>query len=213
MRTILFVVLCAIVSICTAQDIHIEDKEFSSLINAVKLLHNPNAENCNRAKQILMDDVKWTLMDELKDQNNAECILTRKMKRFNLTSIINGVLSERYGKADVPGHFLNGEDSRYNYSLIEKGIKAKKKAKYTFKGRVGKQDFVIIPCDPQSTKLSIKFSKGTTTLKTVQKKDSDGIIYLHIDSKLKGSESITMEIENKSEGNVAIAILNHNTRK
>ena len=134
------------------------------------------------------------------------------MKRFGLVPILTDALTDRYGKNMSRGDFLNGEDPRFDYSLIEKGIKAKKKVKYTFQGRVGKQDFIIILCDPTSI-LSIKFSKGSSDLKTVQQKSKDGCIYLRIDAKLKSIDKITLEIENKSNNNVAIAILNHNTRK
>ena len=187
------------------------DKELKNFVDAVVSLRQ--SDRVNSVKTVLRNNKQWTLMDELKDQNNAECILTKKMKRFNLVPIINGVLTERYGN-NIPGDdFLNGEDPRFNYSLIEKGIRAKKKVKYTFHGRVGKQDFVVVPCDPSSTNLVIKFSKGSTPLKTVQKKDKDGTFYLHIDTKLKSTDKITLEIDNKSNVNVAVAILNHNTRK
>ena len=187
------------------------DKELKDFVDAVVSLRQ--SDKVNSVKAVLKNSKKWTLMDELKDQNNAECILTKKMKRFNLVPLINGVLTERYGNNIAGKDFLNGEDPRFSYSLIEKGIKAKKKVKYTFQGRVGKQDFVVIPCDPSSTNLTIKFSKGNSPLKTVQKKDKDGTLYFHIDAKLKSTDKITLEIENKSNVNVAVAILNHNTRK
>jgi hypothetical protein len=212
MRRVIIILTLFCVVMSHAQDYQVEDKELASLVEVVKTLRDPSKTNYNKAKQLLSADEKWTLMDELKDQNNAECLLTKKMKRFNLTTIINGVLTERYGKADVPGHYLNGEDSRFSYSLIEKGIKARKKVKYTFQGRVGKQDFVIIPCDSTSL-FSIRLLKNDSPLKVVQKKSKDGGIYLHLDAKLKSTDKVTLEIENKSNSNVAIAILNHNTRK
>ena len=190
----------------------ITDKGLRAFVDAVVMLRQSNTTNEKSTKAVLTKDKKWTLMDELKDSNNNECWLTKKMKRFNLVPILTEVLTERYGKNISRGDFLNGEDPRFNYSLIEKGIKAKKEVRYTFQGRVGKQDFVIIPCDP-TTVLSIKFSKGSFALKTVQQKDKDGCVYLHIDAKLKSTDKITLEIENKSNNNVAIAILNHNTRK
>ena len=194
-----------------AQEIKI-DKKLKTLVDAVVLLRQNDDANANSLNEVLKQNREWTSMDELHDQNNAECILTKRVRRFCINPIINGAQIERYGKNISRGDFLNGEDSRFNYSLIEKGIKAKKKVKYTFQGRVGKQDFVIIPCDPASV-LSIKFSKGASPLKTVQQKDKNGCIYLHINAKLKATDRITLEIENKSDNNVAIAILNHNTRK
>lgn len=205
---LLISIVCAIA--LQAQEVQI-DKELKNFVDAVVSLRQSG--KVNSAKIVLEQNKQWTLMDELLDQNNAECILTKKMKRFNLVPIINGVLTERYGNNIPGGDFLNGEDPRYNYSLIEKGIKAKKKVKYTFQGRVGKQDFVFVPCDPSSTNLTIRISKGNSLLKTVQKKDKDGTVYLHIDTKLRSDDKITLEIENKSNVNVAIAILNHNTRK
>ena len=188
------------------------DKNLKIFVDAVVSLRQNSNDKINSAKTTLKNNKAWTVMDELKDGNNSECWLTKKMSRFNLVPILTEVLTERYGKNISRGDFLNGEDPRFNYSLIEKGIKAKKKVKYTFQGRVGKQDFVIIPCDPTSI-LSIKFSKGASPLKTVQQKDKNGCIYLHINAKLKATDRITLEIENKSDNNVAIAILNHNTRK
>ena len=186
------------------------DKELKNLVDAVASLRQ--GDKVNSVITVLRNNKQWTLMDELKDQNNAECVLSKKMKRFGFVPILTDVLTDRYGKNMSRGDFLNGEDPRFDYSLIEKGIKAKKKVKYTFQGRVGKQDFVIIPCDLTSI-LSIKFSKGSSDLKTVQQKSKDGCIYLRIDTKLKSTDKVTLEIENKSNNNVAIAILNHNTRK
>lgn len=204
-----FLVFCILTM--QAQGIII-DKGLTAFVDAVVLLRQSNTTNEKKTKAVLTKDKKWTLMDELKDANNNECWLTKKMKRFNLVPILTEVLTERYGKNLSRGDFLNGEDPRFDYSIIEKGIKAKKKVKYTFQGRIGKQDFVIIPCDP-TTVLSIKFSKGSSALKTVQQKGKDGCFYLHIDAKLKSTDKITLEIDNKSNNNVAIAILNHNTRK
>ena len=187
------------------------DKDLKIFVDAVVSLRQ--SDKVNSVKTVLSNNKQWTLMDELKDQNNAECILTKKMKRFNLVPIINGVLTERYGN-NIPGcDFLNGEDPRFNYSIIEKGIKAKKKVRYTFQGRVGKQNFVFVPYDSSSTKLVIKFSKGSSPLKTIEKKGKDSIVYFHIGTKLKSTDKITLEIDNKSNVNVAVAILNHNTRK
>lgn len=188
------------------------DKNLKIFVDAVVSLRQNSNDKINSAKTTLKNNKAWTVMDELKDGNNSECWLTKKMSRFNLVPILTQVLAERYGKNISRGDFLNGEDPRFNYSLIEKGIKAKKKVKYTFQGRVGKQDFVIIPYDPTSI-LAVKFSKGSSSLKAIQQKDKEGCIYLHIGAKLKSTDKITLEIENKSSNNVAIAILNHNTRR
>ena len=218
MKWIIFSLLaCLSVAPIQAQSIKI-DKELQSLVDAVVSLRQTDCSKktvaTNAATASLSADEKWTPMDELKDQSNGECLLTKKMARFNLNPIINGILADRVGKNIVPGHYLNGEDSRYNYSIIEKGIKAKKKVKYNFKGRVGEQDFVIIPYNPDlSTNISISIFKGSTNLKPTIQRGNDGCIYLHTNTKLKPTDQITLEIENKSDANIAIAILNHNTRK
>ncbi len=206
---IFFALLC--MAVLQAQEVKI-DKELKNFVDAVLLLRQGNTTNRNTVKATLNKNTQWTLMDELKDENHGECFLSKKMKRFNLNPIIASLLTSKYGKNHSRGDFLSGEDPRFNFSMIEKGIQAKRNVKYTFKGRVGKQDFVIIPCDPDAD-LNIKLSKGNSPLKTVQQRTADGCIYLHSKTKLKSTDQITLEIENKLNSDVSIAILNHNTRK
>lgn len=165
---LLFLQICAIT--LQAQNVKI-DKELKNLVDNVVSLRQSDQAKTKIVIANLKQNKKWTLMDELRDQNNGECFLTRKMKRFNLVPILTGILTERYGKNISRGDYLKGEDFRFNYSLIEKGIKAKKKVRYTFQGRVGQQDFVFIPCDPQSANISIKLTKGSSTLKTTGQRD------------------------------------------
>lgn len=208
------VVLCS--TMLHAQEIKI-DKELRSLIDAVISLRQPDSlkkvSAINAVKLHLSGDMKWRLMDELRDQNNGECFLPKKMKHFGINPIINGVMTARKGRSKVPGHMLKGESSQYDYSLIEKGITAKKKVKYTLKGREGKQDFVIIPYMQSTDDISAKVSNEAANLKYSVRKDKDGCIYLHINSKLKRTDNVTLEIENKSNTNAAVTIINHNTRK
>lgn len=207
-----FAIAC--MNFLNAQEIQI-DKELKSLVDAVVKLRQTDSKESARQSvtSLLSKDKSWTMMDELKDKNGGECLLTKKMKRFQLNPILTQILEKRYGKNTSRGDFLNGEEANFNYSLIEKGIKAKGKVRYTFKGRAGKQYFVILPCDASSAALKIKLLKGSKDLKPTINRGKDGIYYIQTSTNLKASEEITLEIENNSNVNVAIAILNHNTRK
>lgn len=106
-----FLVFCILTM--QAQGIII-DKGLTAFVDAVVLLRQSNTTNEKKTKAELTKDKKWTLMDELKDANNNECWLTKKMKRFNLVPILTEVLTERYGKNLSRGDFLNGEDPRFD---------------------------------------------------------------------------------------------------
>jgi len=213
-RFLVFSIAITCMTFLKAQDLRI-DKELKSLVDAVVTLRQTDSKESVRQSvtSLLSKDKSWTMMDELRDKNGGECLLTKKMKRFQLNPILTQVLEKRYGKNTSRGDFLNGEEANFNYSLIEKGIKAKGKVRYTFKGRAGKQYFVIVPCDASSAALKIRLLKGNNDLKPTCTKDKDGNYYLQINSNLKATEEITLEIENNSNMNAAIAILNHNTRK
>ena len=208
------VMLCA--SMLHAQEIKI-DKDLRNLVNAVMSLRQPDSSKkvsaINSVKSHLSRNMKWRLMDELRDENNGECFLSKKMTHFGLNPILNGVLIDRKGRDNVPGHMLNSKSSKYDYSLIEKGVKAKKTVKYTLKGRIGKQDFVIIPYTQSTDNLSVRIYKGADNLKYSIQKDKGGCLYMHVDTNLKRTDCIMFEIENKSNTNVAVVIINHNMRK
>lgn len=215
-KRILFLMLTFVCTIMLqAQEVKI-DKELKSLVDVVVSLRAADSAKkdaaIKAATAALSKDKKWTLMDELVDKNGGEYILNKKMKRFRLSTIQNQIFSERYGKNYSKGVFLNGEDSRYNYSLIEKGIKAMGKVRYTFKGRAGQQDFVVVPCDSK-TSLNVRLLKGKDSLKPSVVKDKDGILYLHSNAGLNTTDEITLEIENKMNVNIAVVVLNHNARK
>ena len=78
------------------------DKELKSYVDAVLSLRQNSSNGENAVHTFLSQKKNWTLMDELQDENNAECLLTKKMKRFNLNPLINKILTERYGK-NIPG--------------------------------------------------------------------------------------------------------------
>ena len=196
-----------------AQETTKTDNVLKTFVDAVVSLRQGTSESRVALENVLSKNEKWTLMDELQDQNGAECRLNSKMKRLNLTPILNKVLAMRHGKSEVPGHYLNGEDPRYDYSLTERGITARGKVSYTMKGRVGEQDFVFVTAGNKGLPITVRFVKGKTALKTTTLPSPDGTLHLHIGEKLKSSDRITMEISNTSGTSVAVTILNHNTRK
>ena len=51
------------------------DKELKNLVDAVASLRQ--GDKVNSVITVLRNNKQWTLMDELKDQNNAECVLSK----------------------------------------------------------------------------------------------------------------------------------------
>ena len=162
-------------------------------------------------KKKLAANLQWTRMDELIDENGGECRPTdRSLQWFRLNTILNNVEMNRTGDDRIKGDFLNGEDPRYRYSLLEKSVKAGATVKYFVKGRVGIQHFVVMPFAPENQSLEFRLSKKDGNQVIGQKK-ADGNIYLTYSGNLHPEEVLTLEITNSGRVNVAIVILNDNT--
>jgi len=216
-RTILLLLMTMFCMLVMRGQSVLMDQGLRSLVDAVVMLRQAESEKSEtlreKASETLEKNQKWTLMDELKDRNGGECLLTKKMERFRLVPVLNTILAKRYGKNKVKGHYLNGEDPKFNYSLIEKGIKAKGKVVYHVRGRVGHQDFVMVPRNVDKANLRIRMLNGKKRLKAKMTKGQDGNIYVHTDSRLKLTDQLTLEITNGQNENAAVVIINHNTRK
>ena len=81
------------------------------------------------------------------------------------------------------------------------------------KGREGAQTFVIVPYDAKAaSKIKATITKDGDV---IHGKVENGNIVLKVDRKynLKSKDRITLEIKNDSGKDMAVVILNHNTRK
>ena len=142
-------------------------------------------------------------MDEVGIDKTVECKVSDRVPGFKLNSAMtNAENIERY--QTTTGNHLNGADSRYNYSLIEKTLKAGKSASFSLPKRWGKQTLIIIPFSGENAKLSASAVSGDQIFVTTPM--GNGAIAL------KG-KPITLIVTNGSLSNISYVILNHNSRK
>lgn len=183
----------------------ISDKELSSLVEIVKLLRNPSEENFNKALDLLKADGSWISMSETGKLQNSECKPNNRIPGFKLNRILNAAEKERK-YVSTKTDMLNGEDSRYNYSLFERSLKKGKSATYHLKKRDGKQTIVLVPYVKKKGSLSVLIDgkKPTTT------ESEDGTVTCTFYA--TGME-FSLNVANKSGSVLPFVILNYNSRK
>lgn len=192
------------------------DKETQHLIDLVTIIREAAPEQREKAwketETALSSDKAWTIMDEIMPHKN-ECRLTdRSVQWFSL----NRILSQKsgYETNQVRGDFNNGENPDFNYSLIERSIKAGLTTEYDLKSREGKQTFVIVPFDPDATTLEAEVSRnGISLAKGVRQKDGNIYITIAPDQNVKPKDVLHLTIRNKGSQSMTYVLINHNGRK
>lgn len=189
-----------------------QDSELQNLISIVGSLRDVHDSDAwNSVKATLGNDKQWTIMDELKQDPNECKITDRTLHWFT----INRMLSQNrgYENSRTRGDFNSGEDLNYNYSLIERSVKANTSVSYNLKYRQGKQEFVVMPYDTEGTDMTMEAFRGDEKLAT-GKKGADGNIYLTIaaDKNLQLDDVFKIVVTNNGDRNMAFVIINHNTR-
>lgn len=209
-----YTIIAILLSICLAsraQSVPGSDKELESLVSLVKMLRETNEDNFNKASQQLTADTKWTPMDETGNvRQGLECRATEKVPGFKLNRILTKVDGSRK-HVSTHGDMVNGEDSRYDYSLFERTLKAKTEVAYRLKGREGQQTFVIVPYDPNASFTAYVTCNGK---KIAGKRQPDGTIVLEWQKNLPSrNSSFTLTVKNNTGTPQSFVIINHNTRK
>ena len=178
-----------------------------NLMNNVASLRHANNKGWDKALEVFGKDKSWTMMDEIERHEN-ECWLTGD-NQFKLNAILSK--HNNYDKKMTTGDFLNGNDPNFNYSLIERGVKKNSTVIYELSYREGRQTFVVMPYE----KGSIIEVKATHNDKAVgsTRTDADGNVILNIDDNVKVNDKLSIAITNKGNSDMAIVIINHNTRR
>ncbi len=205
MKKITLIMMCMFAQVCLAQNVGIEDKELASLVDMVKMLRNPTESNFNQVKKLLKADERWTPMNETGKLQSTECKASEGIPGFKLNRIMYSVTKEQK-RVSTPGSMLNGEDSRYNYSLYERSLKKGKSATYKLRKRDGKQTFVLVPYVGKKGSLSVLVDGK----KRVTTEQEDGTLVCSFDS--TGKE-ISLSVTNRSGAALSFVIINHNSRK
>ncbi len=154
-------------------------------------------------------DTKWTLMDELEIDRNGECTIDDQVETFGLNNLAYELILNKEGITNSRGNFRNGQDTRYNYSLIEITVKKGAIVNYDITGREGDQLFAIIPYKSNSNfDASISMDgKNIGSIETI-----DGVKYIISNIKVKNSDKFKLTIKNNSQSNMSFVVLNHNSR-
>lgn len=183
------------------------DKELALLVDVVKMLRSTSESDYAKASQILASDVRWTPMNETGAVRPEECKPSDKVAGFKLNRILSK--ADRGRKyVSTHGDMINGEDSRYDYSLYERSLKAKSKAEYALKGRKGRQTFVVIPYHPSALRQIAVDVSGQNVQPIYDAQN--GTVTITCDA--AGNE-VRLIVENKSSQPQSFVIINHNSRK
>lgn len=198
-----------------AQDyINARDEENTmKLLNAALLLRNSDEKHWNEAQNELAKRLGiFTMMDELKDYAHDCALIDKNVKSFGVNRMIKELKAGKRVQNTGKG-LLDGSDSRFNYSMYEKGIKKGCTSSYLLSGRSGRQVFVIVPYtsgQEYTTVLKIEGGEEYTPYYNA----ADGVTYYCIDTD-KGpaaGEKLKFEISNTGNGNASFVIINHNYR-
>lgn len=209
LKVYILVLFLGIAATGAAQSLN--DKELKSLVDVVKMLRTPSEANFKKATNILTGDTKWTRMDETGAvRDGIECKASEKVPGFKLNRILTKVEDGRK-YVSTHGDMVNGEDSRYDYSLYERALKPHAQAKYLLKGRVGRQTFVIVPFD-SSAKIDASIECGDVKVKG--KRGPDGTVTVVWDKTVSGADKgLNLVVKNNDASSRSFVIINHNTRK
>lgn len=187
------------------------DQELSSLIDVVKLLRVSSEVNYNKAKQLIANDEKWTLMNETGDITAQECRPSDKVKGFKLNQILWGAEKQRK-YVSTHGDMVNGENANYDYSLYERCLKGKATASYTLKGRDGRQLFVIVPYN-KDAQFEVSLTVGGKKVGAKADRRNDGCYILSWNQDLpKRDTQFVLTVQNRNGEPQPFVIINHNTR-
>lgn len=204
-KCIVFALGLVLSMVGSAQSLKIEDKELESLVKVSKMLRNQSKANYNKAKLILKADEKWTPMNETGDLQATECKPTEMTSTFKLNRLLNRITKEKK-RVSTNGSMLNGEDSRYHYSLYERSLKKGMSATYQLRNRSGKQTLVLVPFVKKKGSLSILVDGEKPNIT----EDADGTVICTFNA--TGNE-ISITVTNKSGAALPFVLLNHNSRK
>lgn len=181
--------------------------ELNRLADIVKSLRSGGETAYNRAIKDLGGDKLWTPMDELGTDKTAECRVTDRVPGFRLNAVMtNAENAQRY--QTTTGNHLNGADTRFNYSLYEKTLKAGKTVSYTLNGRQGDQTFLLIPYKTDKVGLQAEGRSGSENFKAVRL--NDGTIKLT--GKVAKGNPVRLTVSNTGNENLSYVVINYNAR-
>ncbi len=209
MLSALILFLCLMFpSVSAAQDrLVCITSEMEELVNRCVRLRT--ASNVEAVTEDFDYDMEWTLLDEIEIDRDGECTVKDPVRMLGVNEICGRILKSQKGALNTGGRFVNGQDPRYRYSLIEVTAKAGASLTYEITGRQGTQTFAVVPCDPEA---EFRFSLEKDGVSVGEQQFKDGVCYLTTGMKMKHEDRFVIKIYNASGRNMAFVIVNHNAR-
>ncbi len=205
MRKVLFIttlIMCAF-------GISAQDVEFNKLVDMVNSLKTGGEAAFNSAVKTLANDKLWTPLNENLNADNpdAECVKSERVPGFRLNKLMNHAEDGTRHQATYAG-FLNGADSRFNYSLIERAIRPGMSVTLTLPNRWGEQIIIIIPYDGEKAKISAKASGNGDFSES-----SAGSGCIKLTGNVDKGTPLKLKIANGSKENRSYVIINYNSHQ
>ena len=202
-KTLVFSAVLALIPILSRAQV---TEDLRSLVDIVVELREEGSDKAVYDKLAASD--LWTLMDEI-ESSEGECSRSRRrsLPHFGLNDMAYAIAAGDYGVYSSAGHFCDGTDPRYNYSFIEKTIRAGVTATYIIRGRTGKQTFVIVPFE-EGASLEAALDCGGVISRAAS---VEGNLVINADAG-QGSE-LNLSVTNPSGSDAAYVIVNYNSRK
>jgi hypothetical protein len=186
----------------------VNDKELQKLMSTVGSMRHANQTTWKADSTLLSRDSLWTALDEAERHQNEYWLLGNDY--FKLNKIHNELSG--HDKKMLLGEMLNGNDTRYNYSMTERGIKAGRTVSYELTHRVGRQTFVVMPYRKGCTDLEVKMFRNGHDIGHPTR-DADGNIIVNITENIQDEDMLRLDITNQGTKNMPVVIINHNTRR
>lgn len=216
-RTLLFLLTITLSTLSSFGQIPLDKKQDSvtcKLMDAVLILRQDNKQSWISAQTELQKIAPlFTLMNELQDRQNDCALIGTDVESFGVNRMVTEL--KKAGIVQDPiRELLDGSDTRYNYSLFEKGIKKGSTATYTMTGRSGRQVFLIVPYSVNQP-YAVELRNNDGTIHPATGKDANGITYFLISTQYgpESGEPLTLKISNRDPNkNATFVIINHNYR-
>jgi hypothetical protein len=130
---------------------------------------------------------------------------------FRLSSVVVQAYERQQGVENSRGYYYDSRQRGIHYSMIEKSISARSKARYSIREHSGRQEIVIIPFRPDQRYEVHIYCRGQEVKGLLGMKPDK---YHHYTiASINADEEITIVIDNQSAAPLSFAILNYNARK
>ena len=199
-------IICSLLLISEVSPAQTYTDVMSRLISYAVELRTDGSDDAVYEK--LQKDDKWTLMNEVADDLGGQCSLRERIGRFGINDLAIRIEEKNRGKFESAGLFCNGTDPKYDYSFIEKSVKAGKTVNFTVPGREGEQQFVIIPFETGKRLQAKALVEDTSYNFSI---DAEG--NYHVSFSVSKGTPITLTVSEPDGCASAFVIINHNSKR